>query len=179
MWLTERAEPSLLAEIESAPLSVEYYGELVLALQNTFLYGHTGICLLPRAEGAEIVGEVADLLIRCRGIYRVLCAAVVGNDLYISVRTESDLDDAVELVKATLQGIGAGGGHRHRAGGRITHIARVAPGDGRWQDELRRRWLNSCGEGGKTARRLVPKRDIINHMQDTVILRRGKGDPPC
>ena len=26
MWLTERAEPTLLAEIESAPLDVEYYG---------------------------------------------------------------------------------------------------------------------------------------------------------
>ncbi|MFC1597221.1 hypothetical protein ACFL5Q_04680 [Planctomycetota bacterium] len=59
MWLTERAEPTLLAEIESAPLGAEYYGDLVLAIQNTFDYGQTALCLLTRAAGAEIVGEVA------------------------------------------------------------------------------------------------------------------------
>ena len=86
LWLTERAEPPLLAEIESAPLGAEYYGDLVLAIQNTFVYGQTALCLLPRAAGAEIVGEVADLLIRYRPVHRVLCGAVVGKDLFVSVR---------------------------------------------------------------------------------------------
>jgi nanoRNase/pAp phosphatase (c-di-AMP/oligoRNAs hydrolase) len=177
MWLTERAEPSLLAEIESAPLSEEYYGDLVLALQNTFVHGRTGVCLLPRAEGAEIVGEVADLLIRCRGISRVLCAAVVAGDLYVSVRTESDLDNAVELVQATLAGIGSGGGHRHRAGGWIARIKCIAPGHGQWQEELRQRWLTACGDGGKQAKRLVARCDIMNHMQDTVMFRHEDDRP--
>ena len=36
-WLTERADPAMLAEIESAPLDPEYFGDIVLALQNTFV----------------------------------------------------------------------------------------------------------------------------------------------
>ena len=84
LWLTERSDPSLLAEIESAPLSSAYYGDLILALQSTFLYGDVALCLLPRAAGPEIVGEVADLLIRCESVWRVLCGAVVHGDLILS-----------------------------------------------------------------------------------------------
>src|SRR4029077_21275397 len=77
LWLTERADPGLLAEIESAPLSRAYYGDLFAALQCTRVFGDAALCLLPRAECAEIVGELADLLIRCRDIQRVLTGAVV------------------------------------------------------------------------------------------------------
>jgi nanoRNase/pAp phosphatase (c-di-AMP/oligoRNAs hydrolase) len=167
MWLTERADPTLLAEIESAPLDLEYFGDLVLALQNTFVYGHTGLCLLPRAEGAEIVGETADLLIRCRGIHRVLCAAVVADELYISVRTNADLGNAVELTQATLAGIGNGGGHRHRAGGKISDVAHISPNDGQWQEALRLRWLTACGDAEKRGKRLVARHEIMNHLQET------------
>lgn len=170
MWLTEQANPTLLAEIESAPLEVEYFADLVLALQNAFIYGRTAICLLPRAEGTDIVGEMADLLIRCRGIARVLCAAVVNQDLYVSVRTDSDQNNAVELVQATLSGIGSAGGHNHRAGGKIADIARIGAHPRQWQEELRRRWLTACDETGKRAWRLVTRRDIINNLQDTMQL---------
>ena len=164
LWLTERAEPTLLAEIESAPLGAEYYGDLVLAIQNTFVYGQTALCLLPRAAGAEIVGEVADLLIRYRRVHRVLCGAVVGKDLFVSVRTDSDTDGAVELVQATLEGIGSGGGHVHRAGGKVSGVGGGSPIKGDWQQELRRRWLAVCNVEGKQGRRLVAKREIINNL---------------
>ena len=68
MWLSEWSDPAQLAEIENAPLKPEYFSDLALALQGTFIYGDTALCLLPRASGPEIVGEVADLLIRCEGI---------------------------------------------------------------------------------------------------------------
>jgi nanoRNase/pAp phosphatase (c-di-AMP/oligoRNAs hydrolase) len=121
-WLSQYSDPSWLAEIESAPLSSEYYSDLVLALQGTFLYDDTALCLLPRASGPEIVGEVADLLIRCRSIWRVLCGAVVGDDLLLSIRTDREDEDAALLARHTLAGIGRGGGHRHRAGGKIPDV---------------------------------------------------------
>lgn len=165
LWLTERAEPTLLAEIESAPLEAEYYGDLVLALQNTFVYGQTALCLLPRAAGAEIVGEMADLLIRYRRVHRVLCCAVVGKDLYVSVRTDAHTGSAAKLVRVTLAGIGSGGGHSHRAGGKVSGVVNGLPFNGDWQPELRRRWLAACNIEGTKGRRLVAKREIINHLR--------------
>ena len=62
------------------------------------------LCFLPKAQGPEIIGEVADLLVRCEGTHQVLCAAVVGNDLFLSVRTEDDQGDASQLVRDTIAG---------------------------------------------------------------------------
>jgi len=164
LWLTERADPSLLAEIESAPLTREYFADLILALQSTFVYGDVALCLLPRAAGAEIVGEVADLLIRCESIWRVLCGAVVQGDLLLSIRTERDEDDAAELARSTLQGLGQGGGHRHRAGGKIPGSSAGRKITEEIQDDLRNRWLDACKVDRQRGTRLVPLREIVENL---------------
>ena len=162
-WLTGYADPSLLAEIQNAPLDREYFGDLVLAMQNTFVYDDAAFCFLPRAEGAEIVGEVADLLVRCRDVRRVLCAAIVGDDLLVSVRTKRDSDHAVRLLQATLDGLGGCGGHTHRAGGKIP-AARSSKTNSDLYDELRGRWLQACGVDRRRGTRLVAKREIVKHL---------------
>src|SRR5690606_17742982 len=43
-WLMRRADPAWLAEIENTPLSREYFGDLVLALQSTFIYEDAALC---------------------------------------------------------------------------------------------------------------------------------------
>jgi nanoRNase/pAp phosphatase (c-di-AMP/oligoRNAs hydrolase) len=163
-WATQRAEPTLLAEIENAPLDADYFADLALAIQNTFVYDGSALCLLPRAAGAEIVGEVADLLIRCRGIRRVLCGAVVEHDLFLSVRTQDDGDNAVQLLRATLEGMGSGGGHTHRAGGKIPDIGNGPTIADNMQRELRNRWLAACDIPRKQGKRLVPKREIVDNL---------------
>jgi hypothetical protein len=161
-WLAERADPSRLAEIESAPLAPEYYSDLVLALQNTFLYDDTAFCLLPRASGPEIVGEVADLLIRCQSIGRVFCGAVVDGDLLLSVRTGHGHEDAAVLSHKTLSGIGRGGGHHRRAGGKVPGVGPRITDD--LQDELRNRWLATCGVDRQRGTRLVALREIVENL---------------
>jgi nanoRNase/pAp phosphatase (c-di-AMP/oligoRNAs hydrolase) len=161
-WLTERANPGQLAEIESAPLAREYYGDLILALSSTFTYEDTAFCLLPRASGAEIAGEVADLLVRGEDIWRVFCGAVVRDDLLVSVRTLRKEDDAAELVRHTLAGLGEGGGHARRAGGRIPDVGPKITED--LENELRKRWLEACGVDRRRGTRLVPRREIVENL---------------
>ncbi|RMF44481.1 MAG: hypothetical protein D6753_02465 [Planctomycetota bacterium] len=177
-WLTPQADPSILAQIEDAPLARSYYSDLTLALQNTFLYGNVAFCLLPHATGAEIVGEVADLLIRCESISRVLCGAQINGNIAISVRTDASGGDAAVLVRDTLRGIGRGGGHRNRAGGIIVghnqddavplpEDLQEEANDGEpatVRDVLLRRWLRVCGVSDVPAERLVPRHEIICHL---------------
>jgi nanoRNase/pAp phosphatase (c-di-AMP/oligoRNAs hydrolase) len=164
-WLTERSEPGMLAEIVNAPLTREYFGDLLLALQNTFLYDDAALCFLPRAAGAEIVGEVADMLIRCQNIRRVLCAAIVGEDLLFSARTGKGCGSAVRLLVETLAGLGGGGGHAHRAGGKISGVGRGAKIADGLHEQLRGRWLAACGVKRKRGTRLIPKREIVEHLE--------------
>lgn len=163
-WLTRRADPTLLAEIQNAPLPRAYYGDLVLALQNTFLYGEAAFCWLPRAHGPEIVGEVADLLVRGETIARVLCATVWGENVLLSARTDKAGGNARDLLRDAIAGLGHGGGHMHRAGGKLFA---TAPGPTRLdelQDELRARWLRACGISRQRGERLVAKHEIMEHL---------------
>jgi nanoRNase/pAp phosphatase (c-di-AMP/oligoRNAs hydrolase) len=163
LWLTERSDPTLLAEIESAPLSFEYFSDLVLALESTVVFGDAALCLLPRAEGAEIVGELADLLVRCRRIRRVLSGAVVNGDLLVSVRTEREGDNAARLVQKLLEGLGSGGGHDHRAGGKVPNVGGTRV-DKKLKNELRRRWLDACGIDESTKVPLIRRRDLLKNL---------------
>lgn len=163
-WLNDRYEPSLLAEIESAPLSRDYYADLVLALQNTFVYDDAALCMLPRASGPEIVGEVADLLIRSRGIYRVLCGAAVGDDLLLSARTERASENATTLLQETLDGLGGSGGHSHRAGGKISGAVKAGRISDELADSLRTRWLAACHVNRQRGTRLIARREIVENL---------------
>jgi nanoRNase/pAp phosphatase (c-di-AMP/oligoRNAs hydrolase) len=163
-WLTKHGEPALLAEIENAPLTRDYFADLLLALQNTFLYDDAAICFLPRAAGAEIVGEVADLLIRCEAINRVLCGAVIGSDLLVSARTSPGYGNATDLLVETLDDLGGAGGHSHRAGGKISHVDQKRK-ENEVQDDLRSRWLAACDVDRKRGTRLIAKREIVGNLE--------------
>lgn len=162
-WLIRYADPGKLAEIENAPLTREYYSDLVLALQSTFAYDEAAISFLPRAEGPETVGEVADLLSRCSGIQQVLCGAIVGDELFISVRTGRHGGNAAALVRKTLDGLGLSGGHEHRAGGKI-RLAHCPISGEQLLDELRNRWLTACGSDRQRGTRLVARREIVKNL---------------
>ncbi|MCO6454272.1 MAG: DHH family phosphoesterase [Pirellulaceae bacterium] len=163
-WLSELANPERISEIENAPLPREYFADLVLALQNTFTYGDAAICFLPTAQSAEIVGEVADLLSRCDDVDRVLCAAMIGPDLVLSVRTGKDAGNAAELVRRVVRGMGHGGGHEHRAGGKIPNVGLAGQSIELVHNELRSRWREACGFSQQRGTRLVAKRDIVGNL---------------
>jgi nanoRNase/pAp phosphatase (c-di-AMP/oligoRNAs hydrolase) len=165
VWLMRFADYSKLADIENAPLSREYYADLLLAMKSTFVYEDAALCFLPRAAGPEIVGEVGDLLIRCREVKRVMCAAVLGGDVLLSVRTTAEGGDATELMRKAINGLGYGGGHRRRAGGKLIAAPRTDRISEDLQTELRTRWLRACAlEPQQRGTRLVTRREILEDL---------------
>ena len=103
---------------------------------------------------------MADLLIRCEGIRQVLCGAVIDQDLFVSVRTKRDGDDAAQLVQVALQDLGRGGGHQHRAGGKIVGLAHSS----KIVDQLHTQWLAACNVNQTRGIRLIAKRDVAANL---------------
>jgi nanoRNase/pAp phosphatase (c-di-AMP/oligoRNAs hydrolase) len=156
-WIADQTDHAILAQIENAPLSRAYYNELALALELTTLHGDTAVCFLPKAAASEIVGEVADLLIRCTGVERVLCGAAIGADLIISVRTSETGGDAVQLIGRTLESLGQWGGHQHRAGGILAGGADTEKSSEELCAALKLRWLTACAADSLAGIPLVAK----------------------
>jgi hypothetical protein len=141
-----------------------HYADLSLALQNTFIYDDVAICFLPRASGPEIIAEVADLLIRCQGVCCVLCGAMVEDSVLFSARTVDEKRDASALMQRTLNGLGYGGGHRHRAGGRISTPDKPDRLTADLQATLKSRRLTACGVEPQRGSSLVPRCEILEHL---------------
>jgi nanoRNase/pAp phosphatase (c-di-AMP/oligoRNAs hydrolase) len=162
-WLTSHADPTRLADIENAPLRREYFGDLLLALESVSIYKDVAFCNLPKAKGPEIVGEIADLLIRCDAIERTLCTTVLNGDLLVSVRTTKGHGHAAELLAVALNGIGHCGGHAHRAGGKIV-VADTGMTVDALVEELRQRWLAVCKVESQAPSRLVSRKAILDNL---------------
>ncbi len=160
-WLGERIDHQALREIENAPLARDYFEDLGLAIGSTFLFDEVAVCFLQHSRNVEIVGEVADLLIRCNDVKRVLCGAITGTDLVFSARTTADGGDAVALLAPTLRGLGHWGGHPHRAGGKVVGDAAGRKSLPSLLEEIKGRWLKACGADTVRGTRLVSRREIM------------------
>ena len=162
-WLSQYSDPELRAQIERAPIARAYFEDLLLALQNAFIYGNAAICFLPTCDSVEVIGEVADLLLRCEGVQRVLCGAVSGDRMLFSARTSDRGGSAAYLLRKTLRKKGGCGGHTHRAGGYVP----VKCGNGSQQEiesQLRGQWLEACNIQQQRGSRLVAKREILRAL---------------
>ena len=165
-WLARRMDPALFGQIGNPPLESAYYEDLALALESCFTYDGVALCFLPRASCPEVVGEVADLLIRGEGIESVLCAAVVESRMICSARTSTQGGSAADLVGKTLKDeSGASwGGHEHRAGGHVNlNACPLSPSD--LEGRIRQNWLAATGVEKQRGLRLVAKKEILRALQ--------------
>jgi hypothetical protein len=85
---------------------------------------------------------------------------LVGGDLVVSVRTERPDDNAAKLVKKVLNGLGNGGGHGHRAGGKIPDLADATIND-ELTNNLRVRWLTACGIADTSGTPLISLTEVM------------------
>jgi nanoRNase/pAp phosphatase (c-di-AMP/oligoRNAs hydrolase) len=159
-WLSGLAEYDILCEIENPPLPRYYYEELLLGLDSVLVYADSAICFLPRITAAEIIGEIADLLIRCDRLKYVLCGGRVGDDFLISARSKGEERTALTLLNQVLSGLGHSGGHRHRAGGKIP-VRMTGMDSDELEQEVRSRWLNACGSQIRRGQRFVGRKEIM------------------
>jgi nanoRNase/pAp phosphatase (c-di-AMP/oligoRNAs hydrolase) len=140
-----------LAAIRSPRLPLGYYQVLRDALDKVRLYDGVTLCSLGRTGSAEMVAEVADLLLRMEGVRAVFCGGMVGSSYYLSVRTEPG-GDAWRLIRAAMEGEpGSSGGHGAVAGGTIQLDAADSRTLRRLERRLERNILRSMGVSGSNA----------------------------
>ena len=65
----------------------------------------------------DVIPQVADLGLQAEGAEWAIAAGIVGSDLVFSVRNVGYVRAAGEAVRAVVEGLGVGGGHRSMAKG--------------------------------------------------------------
>jgi hypothetical protein len=95
----------------------------------------------------------------------LLCATTWNQDVLLSVRTDKTGGNARELLREAIAGLGHGGGHPHRAGGKLFAAAPGAERLDELRNELRDRGLRACGVSYRRGERLVATHEIMQHLR--------------
>jgi len=145
----------IMGRIQRASLPAEYYGMLHDALVAARKYGRAIAANLGAIENPDMIGEVADLLLRGDDCQWAFCTGSYGGRLLLSVRTENPENNAGHLVRKIVWHKGTGGGHGAMAGGQVVI-------DGMKQGELQRierlllkRFLKNTGNEGERGVKLI------------------------
>jgi len=110
--------PALLRRIERPALPESALRTLGRALASARVEGGIYVVVLGRVR-EDVIPQVADLGLQAEGAEWAIAAGIVGRDLVFSVRNVGYVRAAGEVVRAVVEGLGAGGGHRSMAKGII------------------------------------------------------------
>lgn len=150
-FLSLHMDRTALASIANPRLPAAYFRTLKDALGKARLYDGITLCSLGRTTSAEMVAEVADLLLRMEGVRAVFCGGLVGQSYCVSVRTEVG-GDAWRLIRAGMDGEeGSCGGHGSVAGGSIMLESADSRALRRLERRLERNILKAMGVSGASA----------------------------
>jgi len=117
-YLHASHSPALLRRIERPALPVGGLRALGRALSKTEVRDGIHILVLGRVR-EDVIPQVADMALQAEGTEWAIAVGVVGSDLVFSVRNVGYVRAAGEVVRAVVEGLGVGGGHRTMAKGII------------------------------------------------------------
>lgn len=109
----------MLSRIERGRVPEEYFQMLAEGLKNARVYGIGIVTGLGDIENPDMIGEVADLLLRNESSIWALCYGFYESRTLFSLRTSDADADAGGVARRIVKGKGTGGGHKTLAAGQI------------------------------------------------------------
>jgi nanoRNase/pAp phosphatase (c-di-AMP/oligoRNAs hydrolase) len=118
-YLYPHVDQKLLANIENARVSREYFRIIHSALEHCVIYDDVVIADIENVSSPDIVAEVADLVMRLDKITWGFSIGTYNGDILISARTIDRAHDAGSLIRKAVGELGSAGGHEMMAGAKI------------------------------------------------------------
>ena len=156
--LWPNVEPQRLAAIVNPKLERRYYRQLASALDSTLIADEAVICPMGAVSNPDFVPEMADLVVRMKGIVWSLAWGTYHDKVYVSIRASDPEASAGDVMLSVLEGIGYGGGHGMRAGGNI-ELDELKLTRGELEAELKHRFLAAIGLGSASLEPLKTTRN--------------------
>jgi nanoRNase/pAp phosphatase (c-di-AMP/oligoRNAs hydrolase) len=118
-YLSPMTNPRVLGWIERPCLAPEYFEDYYRGLSRANLYRDVAVAYLGKIASEAIIPELADLLLRIKGVHWSLCMGQIKDLMIISLRSTSRTYRAGLVMRRLVAGSGSAGGHREMAGGQV------------------------------------------------------------
>lgn len=154
--LYSTANKRMLGRIVMERLPREYFTLLGRALTNARTYGRCLTTALGNIDNPDMLGEVADLLLRDEESTWALAYGIHDGRMLLSLRTAEPEASAGQAMHRLVGRKGTGGGHNAMAGGQIPLKKGTAREIVAIEGKIIERLLRLAGEPQVRARRLIP-----------------------
>lgn len=118
-FLQSRIDVDALIKIETAQVPQVYFQGLDAALHSARVYKRAIVSYLGAMQRPDMAAEMADLLLRLRGMQWAICMGTHGEKLILAVRSRAGQPGAGRMVQAVIDDEGMAGGHGAMAAGQI------------------------------------------------------------
>jgi nanoRNase/pAp phosphatase (c-di-AMP/oligoRNAs hydrolase) len=154
-YLYPKVDQRLLANIENARVSREYFQIMHAALDRALVYGDAVVADLESVASPDVVAELADVLMRLEKVKWSFCFGAYNGDILVSARTIDRGNDAGTLMQSAFGELGAAGGHEMMAGAKIPVKNKSAASKKAFVRQLINRLLDLTGNDSEKGERLI------------------------
>jgi nanoRNase/pAp phosphatase (c-di-AMP/oligoRNAs hydrolase) len=149
------ANAKMLSMIQRGSVTTGYFQNLAGALKNARVQGSCIFATLNGIDNPDILGELADMFLRCEAVEWTLCTGVYHGKTWISLRTSQTGMKAGEMMQKLVSGLGTGGGHEMSAGGQVPLVKDTRQEREAAQKTIRERLLREVGANNHQPKKLV------------------------
>ncbi|MFC1635612.1 bifunctional oligoribonuclease/PAP phosphatase NrnA [Planctomycetota bacterium] len=146
-WLYPLANKRMLSQIQRGSVPKEYFQMLAIALKNARIFGSAIVTSLGPINNPDMIGDVADLLLREDQTTWTMCMGQYNGKILISLRTTNENNKAETVMKKLVARRGTGGGHQTYAGGQIPLKQNTPSEFMRLARQLRQKFVRLIGAG--------------------------------
>ncbi|MBN1795105.1 MAG: bifunctional oligoribonuclease/PAP phosphatase NrnA [Sedimentisphaerales bacterium] len=154
-YLYPFANKRMLSEILRGSVPKEYFGMLSDALRNAVVYKSAVITHLGNISNPDMIGEMADLLLREDETFWTMCTGIFQGKMLVSIRTLDDKISAEVVMKSIVKGYGTGGGHPAYAGGQISLGGKTKLSRKKLEEMIQERFLRTVGIRNRSGKKLI------------------------
>jgi nanoRNase/pAp phosphatase (c-di-AMP/oligoRNAs hydrolase) len=151
------SEPTWVYSIANAAVPREFFMNYSRAIDNTTIHGQAVCTTLGEVQYPDLVAEVADMMMKMKGMHWAFCSGVFETRLLISIRTTNRDANCSDIIVRLLRHSGSAGGHDMMSGGKID-VSNLSAADRRGlETRLRARFLRQVSMPGR-GERLIGKK---------------------
>lgn len=132
----------ILYDIIHPQVPRDYFSAFRTAIESSRIYGEALVFNLGKIENPDHVAELADFLLRQKGVRYVLGMGWYAGTQILSMRTSNPGAKLGKLIQEMVEGLGSAGGHGMIAGGQVRGIAADVKSQQEIEQLLTQRMLN-------------------------------------
>jgi len=160
--LYPKVQLKILSHIENPDLALDYFIDFDRGLHHAKLFGKVIFCDLGPLFNTDMVALMADFFLRFAEVSWSFVVGTSDSRLIFSLRTKRPNQNAGQMARRMVRGMGTAGGHGRTGGGQLPIQGIPAEKAMKMRQSIQRRFLKFVGQENAKEEKFLPEFPLRN-----------------